>query len=113
MNQLDRRDDDTLELYCRSSVCDVSKWSKQQKKKQKKSRIDLSLEKDVEMTESSKESESARHVVVKFGQKILVCKINDRRTTSAAKRDTPLLSDVDRKDVLKCVASMTGYEPGT
>ena len=113
VNQLDKRDDDTLELYCRSSVCDVSKWSKQQKKKQKKSRIDLSLEKDIEMTESSssKESESARHVVVKFGQKILVCKINDRRNTSAVKRDTPLLSDVDRKDVLKCVASMTGYEP--
>ena len=62
------------------------------------------------MTESSKESESAS-CRCEIWTENSWCKINDRRTTSAAKRDTPLLSDVDRKDVLKCVASMTGYEP--
>jgi len=117
VHQVDKNDNDTLDLYCRSSVCDVSKWLKRSSSQKnsslsptRKQRIDL-IETDLEMKDTSSKVESnTRRVVVKFGPRILTCEINERRRISA-RRDTPLLlDDVDHKAVLSCVASLTGYE---
>lgn len=108
-------DEDTVKLYCKSALCNVKTWSetltKIHKNTGKRKRPDFSiLDNDDELEKApSKEMDYMRSVVVKFGQKILICDINERRD-STSRRDTPLLNDVDQKDVLSSVAGMEGYE---